>query len=217
MLTEPNHAIVSKMELLSTGAKAPFGWVVRASLYWLPAALGLTVLSGLIYVAVQQNFRQSANDPQIQLAEDAAAQLGAGQEAQSLVGSTKVDMAQSLAPFVIIYDQAGHPLASSAQLDGQTPAVTAGVFASVQQSGEDRLTWQPRDGVRIAAVVTRFGGAQPGFVLAGRSLREVESRESQLMQMVGLAWLAALAGSLVISALAVKAADTLTPRPKSNF
>ena len=39
--------------------------------------------------------------------------------------------------------------------------------------GEDRLTWQPEPGVRSATVVVHYQGAQAGFVMAGRSLREV--------------------------------------------
>jgi hypothetical protein len=47
-------------------------------------------------------------------------------------------------------------------------------------------------------VVVAYGGAQPGFVLAGRSLREVEKRESQVEQISGIVWLVTLAGSLVV-------------------
>ena len=186
--------------------------VARGVLYWLPLGLGITVLAGLVYVAVQQNFRQTANDPQIQMAEDAAARLEGGGQPQAVVGAGKVDIARSLAPFLIVYDDAGRPTASSAELDGQTPSIPEGVFASVRQSGEDRISWQPRPGVRSATVIIRFGGSRPGFVLAGRSLREVEKREAQLTQMVAGAWIVALAGSLVLSLLAVAGADRILRR-----
>ena len=149
----------------------------RTFLYWLPLAFCLTVLAGLVYGAVQQNFRQGANDPQIQMAEDAAIQLQDGAQAQTVVGGDKVDLSRSLAPFLIVYDATGHVLASSAQLNGAVPDIPTGVFNSVRASGEDRMTWQPQEGVREAAIVTQFGGSHPGFVLAGRSLREVEDRE----------------------------------------
>ena len=48
-------------------------------------AVIITGLSGLIYATVQQNIRQSADDPQIQMAEDTAAQLANGQQAQNVV------------------------------------------------------------------------------------------------------------------------------------
>lgn len=193
----------------TTTAGATYGLALRVFLYWLPMALVITMLSGLVYVAVQQDLRQGANDPQIQMAQDAAAQLEAGQQPQAVVGAGKVDMAHSLAPYLIVYDQAGNPIASGVQLDGQTPTLPQGVFASVTQSGEDRLSWQPQPGVRSAAVVTRFGGSHPGFVLAGRSLLEVEKRESQLTQEVVSAWIVATAGSLAAWALALGLAGRL--------
>jgi hypothetical protein len=156
------------------------------------------VLAGLVYVAVQQSYRQGANDPQIQMAEDAAAQLETGQQPATVVGSTTVDMARSLAPFMIVYDEAGNVLAASVQLDGSVPPIPPGVLAAAQQSGENRLTWQPQEGVRMASVVTRFGGSHPGYVLAGRSLREVEARVDRLTQVTGLAWVVGLVGSFVL-------------------
>jgi hypothetical protein len=42
--------------------------------------------------------------------------------------------------------------------------------------------------------------SKPGFVLAGRSLREVEIRESQVEQITAIAWLVTLAVSLVLVA-----------------
>jgi hypothetical protein len=143
------------------------------------------------------------------MAEDAAVELEAGRQPQAVVGTTQVDMARSLAPYLIVYDEAGRPLASSVQLDGQTPSIPEGVFSYVRQSGEDRLSWQPRPGVRSAAVVTGFGGSHPGFVLAGRSLLEVEKREAQLTQEVIGAWVVAMAGSLVACALALALSDRL--------
>jgi hypothetical protein len=181
----------------------------KALLYWLPLAVCVTVLSGLVYVAVQQSYRQGADDPQIEMAEDAAIQLEDGASAQTVVGDSKVEMSHSLAPFMIVYDEAGHVVASSAQLNGATPDIPPGVFDSVRASGEDRLTWQPQERVRIAAVVTQFGG---GLVLAGRSLREVEERESQLTQMVLLAWVVAVVGCFVATLITIGLSDKLPYR-----
>jgi hypothetical protein len=43
--------------------------------------------------------------------------------------------------------------------------------------------------------------AQPGFVLAGRNLREVEAREEQVGQMAGLTWIGMLGVILVGTAV----------------
>lgn len=160
--------------------------------YWLLIAIIVSGLSGLTYAAIQQDIRQGADDPQIQMAEDIAAKLANGQQVQNVVPADKVDIAISLAPYIIVFDATGKPIASSAQLDGQIPTIPAGVFDSVRQSGEDKITWQPRPGVRSAVVVTQFGGSKPGFVLAGRSLREVEKREDDILYIVLLGWVAML-------------------------
>jgi hypothetical protein len=161
--------------------------------YWLLMAIIITGCSGLIYAVGQQDLRQSADDPQIQMAEDAAAKLAGGQQVQSIVPTEKVDIAKSLAPYIIVFDATGKPIASSAQLDGQTPTIPPGVFDYVRQHGEDRITWQPQPGVRSAVVVTQFQGPNPGFVLAGRSLREVEIREDNILHIVEIGWLTTVA------------------------
>jgi hypothetical protein len=161
----------------------------------------ITLISGLLYVAVQQVLRISANDPQIQIAEDAANALANGQPMESVVPASKVDIAKSLAPYVVVFDDSGKAIASSGLLHSQFPSLPPGVFEYVRQHSETRITWQPEPGVRSAIVVTRYGGARPGFVLAGRSLREVEKRETQLEFLVGLGWLGTLFAALVAVSL----------------
>jgi hypothetical protein len=168
--------------------------------YWLPLAAVITLLCGLIYLAVQQSLRQGANDPQIQMAEDAAAVLAAGGTPESVLPVALVEISTSLAPFMVVYSDIGEPLASSARLLGAIPALPPGIFDYTRNNGEDRVSWQPESGVRIAAVVVAYGGAEPGFVLAGRSLREVEKRESQVEQITGIVWVVTLAGSLIVVA-----------------
>ena len=171
--------------------KAVFKW-------WLIIAVVVSGLAGLLYTIVQQDLRSGANNPQIQMAEDVAARLTQGAQPRDLVPTESVDIATSLAPYIIVFDNNGNPLASSATLDGQIPTIPPGVFAYVRQNGEDRITWQPEPGVRSAIVVTRFQGAVSGFVLAGRSLREVEKLEDNLLHLDLLGW----AGILLVSFLA---------------
>lgn len=157
--------------------------------YWLFSAIIVTGLCGLLYVVAQQGLRHGGDDPQIQMAEDIAGKLTGGQQLQNVLPTEKVDIARSLAPYVILFDATGKPIASSALLNGQTPTIPPGVFAYVKQNGEDRFTWQPQVGVRSAVVVTRFAGASSGFVLAGRSLREVENREDDSMKLILASWI----------------------------
>jgi hypothetical protein len=176
----------------------------RALLLFAPTAVAVTMLSGVIYAVVQQDYRQSANDPQLQLAEDAAARLSAGDSPQDVVGNEpSVDIAVSLVPYTIVFDSGGKPLVSSAVLDGSTPVPPIGVLEAATANGRNTITWQPRDGVRSAiAAIPWSSDGQSGTVVVGRSLREVERREDRLLLMVGAGWIATLVGVLV-AALAV--------------
>ncbi|MCW5853043.1 MAG: hypothetical protein KIT87_23450 [Anaerolineae bacterium] len=185
----------------------------RVLRYWLPGVVAATILTGLVYVALQQTLRLGANDPQIQMAEDTAAALAAGGEARTLVPTQAVDIGRSLAPFLIVFDRDGRVVASSASLDGATPALPAGVLDATRPRGENRLTWQPRPGVRLATVITVVNGGTGGYVLAGRSLREVESRIDLLGLQVGLAWLALVVATLVVSVMVTLLSGLRQPAP----
>ena len=174
----------------------------RAVALWLPAAVGATLVAGLTYVSVQQSYRQSANDPQLQLAEDAAARLSSGDAPAAVVGDSQVDVATSLAPFVVVYGPDGQVLAASGSLDGQAPTPPAGVLQAARDSGSNMVTWEPRDGVRQAVEVVPWSSSSgSGTVLAGRSLREVERRVDDLTLMVGLGWIVTLLGIAVAALL----------------
>jgi hypothetical protein len=169
---------------------------------WLPIAVAVTLVMAVVYVVAQQDLRLSANDPQIRLAEDAAASLANGQAPEIVAGGPPVDMASSLAPYIIVLDDAGHPIASSATLDGQIPSPPDGVFQYVAEHGEERLTWQPRAGIRSAAVIVRYVGNTAGYVLAGRALREIERREDQLLALATLGWTASIVAIFIAALLA---------------
>jgi hypothetical protein len=169
----------------------------RIIAHWLPLAVVIPILCGLSYLLSQQVLRGSADDPQIQMAQDAAVAITQGASPASLTPASKVEMSQSLAPFLVFYDDQGNPLSSSAVLHGEAPSLPAGVLEYARKHGENRLTWQPEPGVRIASVTVHYAGAAPGFVLAGRSLREVELRERNISRLAGAAMLAALFFSFV--------------------
>lgn len=209
-------------------------WTITALAYWIPIAAALSVLAFIVYAAVQQDIRQSANEPQVGLAEAAAAELSAGKAPSAVLLDRSADMRSSLAPFVIVYDARGDVLASSVSLDGQTPDLPPTVFdalrrsssdrslpgyvlgtartavgllhgekpcctpGAVRHAGEVRFTWEPAQGVRAATVLASYGGASSGYVLAGRSLREVELLEDDVLAVVALG----LAGGLFVTLLA---------------
>ncbi len=161
---------------------------------WLPLAVLTVMMCGLVYLAVQQSLRMNANDPQIQLAEDAADALSRGVTPPAAVGtSTSVDMLTSLAPYVAVYDATGTEVASNAfaidlsknYRSAYIPALPPGILGAAQAKGENRITWEPMPGLRYAIVVLPVYDANTktllGYVMSGRSLHEVEKRESQAL------------------------------------
>lgn len=162
---------------------------------WLVVVVVMTLILGIVYATAQQILRMNANDPQIQIAQDTAAALRDG-AAPDEVLPYEVDIATSLSPYVVIFDNSGKAIAGSGTLHGELPTMPIGVFENARRNGENRVTWQPEPGVRSATVITHYSGNEPGFVMAGRSLREVERRIDRLGQMIGLGWLFSLFATL---------------------
>ncbi len=156
--------------------------------FWLPLAVVITLLSGMAYGVGQQVLRQSANDPQVQVAEDAAAVFAGSDAPLAIDYASQTDLSTSLQTFQMSFDDTGKLQNAGVILDGTTPLPPAGVFDYARKNTEHRFTWQPKTGVRIAVVLRHYSGKSSGFVLAGRSLREVEIREQRLMQMVAAGW-----------------------------
>ena len=155
-------------------------------------AIVATLLCGIIYIAVQQNYRLSANDPQVQISQSVAKMFTDGQDFTPYLPEKKADISQSLATFVIVYNEALEATVSSAVLDGQTPNLPKGVLDSAKAKGQNRVTWEPKPGVRIAAVITRY---DKGYVLVGRSLRETEARINSLGEKMILGWFLTIAAA----------------------
>ena len=174
---------------------------------WLLAMILTTLFCLLIDLVVRQSYRQSANDPQIQIAEDVAAAFSNNQFTNETLKSSfetfvpskmQVDIGSSLSPWIQVYNESGDPLESSARIDEaqSTPHVPKSIFVtqgfslgSKQSSNEKRLTWQSQKGIRQAIVVTKFEGLRSGYIVVGRSLREVEDRILDLHKMITIGWL----------------------------
>ena len=167
--------------------------------HWLPLAVATIGLCGLVYVTVHQNYRQSLNDPQIQIAEDGAAALAAGKQPAEIVNrGSLIDAGKSLAPFIAVYDAKGTTLEASGLVNGKPPKPPVGVFDHAKQWGENRVTWQPDPTTRIALVVVPVNDSRGYFVASGRNMREVEARTDKLTQMISLALVTILIATFIL-------------------
>jgi len=181
--------------------------ITRVVRVFLPAAAVGTVALLVVYGAVQQQYRQSANDPQVQLAEDTAVLLEGGSAPNAVLPlGAKVDAAKSLAVGILVTDADGVARISSFQPTAGAELVPPkGVLEAAKNSGTPHtFTWSPAKGVRLAAVSAYYGGATPGYVVVARSLRLVEDRIGQLGLFVGMAWVILMVILLGVSLLVSK-------------
>jgi hypothetical protein len=164
--------------------------------HWFALAAVWTLAAAAIVLVQHPVLRQQADEPQVQLAEDAARRLAGGSDALAVVAPGEpVEMEASLAPWLAVYDANGAPLASSGRYRGGAPMLPSGVFDFARSHDDHRLSWQPRPGVRQALVLVPVRNA--GFVVAGRSLRPVEERKRQVLQLMAVVWAMGLAGLLL--------------------
>lgn len=156
----------------------------------------ITLLFGTIEGTAQQVLRQSANDPQIQLATDTASALNQGASPSSLV-KAKVDITKSRTPFISIYDKNGRLVATEAQADG-VPSVPLGTLLNANGKEYNVVTWQPAPGLRFAVITV---AAKDYYVLSGRSLKDAETREDKIMRIVLIGWIVSLLATVLWSYL----------------
>ena len=164
---------------------------------WAPLAAVIVIFTFAIYGTVQQNYRQNANDPQIQIAEEVVKALTQGAPVGSNVPEKcTTDISKSLSPFVQIYDSNNKLVGSTIILDGNDPVFPSSVLDKAKNNDKQiRITWQPKKGVRLAAVVQRYKNdkdGSSGVVIAGKSIREIEARSMDTLVM------SAIAGALAL-------------------
>lgn len=171
---------------------------------WLPVAVAVTGCALIAYGAAQQTLRSGADDPQIAMAEDAAEALSYG-EPMPTQSSLTTDVGTSLSPFLAYYDASGEPLVSTGTLNFTIPKPPRGMLDAAKRAGENRVTWQPDAGVRIAAVVVSVVPEKDvAFVLAGRSLRETERRIKVIGNDILFGWSVTMLGSYAVACFAVR-------------
>jgi hypothetical protein len=149
------------------------------------AAAVTTVLFGTVYVTGQQILRLSANEPQTYQAQLVANQLNHGATPESLTQPKFSVDSGSLAPFIIIYNHDGKVVASQVTVRGSAPVIPIGVLHNSDNSTYHAVTWQPTSDVRLASITVR---AKNYYVVAARSLVDVEHRTDMLGLLVAFGW-----------------------------
>lgn len=168
----------------------------------LPFIVLISVLSATVYVVTLQYYRQTLDDPQVQVSLDVSLRLEAGADPKQYIPSQKHDLARSLSTFVSIYDGNQTLIGSSGLLEGSPVTPGSEYFNRARETGVHRFSWAPRSDVRIAAVMRHVTFASTSsYVLVGRTVRETEGRMATMGVIVFVGWITTLCATVAAIAL----------------
>jgi ABC-type multidrug transport system fused ATPase/permease subunit len=162
--------------------------------FWIILMFLATFTCLLTYLVAQQTVRHGANELPAQFATETAIKLENGKSAESAIPANKIDISKSLDTFVMVYDHNKNLLATSGMMGNNKPSYPRGVLDYVDQKGKDRVTWQPKTGLRFATVAIKFDN---GYIVAGRSLQETEKLIGRIGELVLMAWVAFFVCSII--------------------
>lgn len=161
----------------------------RFNIYWFaPWFVAITLLSGMFFLLAQQIVRIGANESVVQLAEDLARRISQDTTLPQEFPPQKIEFSKSLATFLYLFDANKALVGTTASLNNGTAIIPTGVLQKAHDKGENRVTWQPSKGVRIALVATYFKGKSEGYIAVGRNLREAERLIDTLFTLAGIGW-----------------------------
>lgn len=152
---------------------------------WLTIIGVFTIIIGGSYTMVQQSTRLSANDQPIALAQQIKS---SGIQA---IPTHITDTAFDSNVFAIVINDKYQVTGSSATLDGVTPVPPKGVLDFALSHLQNKITWQPKPGVRIAAyILTTFNNdGVPTYIVTGQSLKPYEDRINTYGSLALFAWI----------------------------
>ncbi|HWU60217.1 MAG TPA: hypothetical protein VN045_15955 [Microbacteriaceae bacterium] len=146
---------------------------MRRYIPWACALIILILVSGITYGVMQQIERQGADDTPMRLASQVASELADGGSSGTVGRLPRVNLSNSLAPFVVVFGADGKPTSGNGYLHGTLASPPPGVISTAREGGEDDVTWQPTSGLRFATVSIKSGDH---VVMAGQSLAPSERR-----------------------------------------
>ncbi|KFF59783.1 hypothetical protein JF66_08900 [Cryobacterium sp. MLB-32] len=152
-----------------------------------------SVALGSTYLVAQRLDRERTDVASLQLADAVVGELKSGLT-RTYESLPRVDLATSLHPFVIVFDEQDRAIAGTGFLHGTLGSVPHGTLDTARMVGTHHVSWQPEPGLRFATVQVAVGNV---VVLAGQSLKPAEEHTAELGLQLAAAWL-----SLVITVAA---------------
>ncbi|MCL2826321.1 MAG: hypothetical protein FWD72_02820 [Eggerthellaceae bacterium] len=143
----------------------------KAVTLWAALMVAGVFCAGCVYVSFQQQARLGADVPAAMAAQQAAYELGLGASPQEALPA-QTDMAETITPFVMVYDNNKKLVAASTDMGGFS--YPQGCLDQIDSSngGDNRVTWQPESGLRFATVGIKV---ESGYVVGAYSLSESEN------------------------------------------
>jgi len=176
------HALLREHLRAATPARP--GYVAAFALFFSFLLIGVSVVN-------QQILRRGADRQPAHLAETIARTSPEDPSVAAALAAPKQEISsegwlKSASPIVLIYDTSGQPVAGNALLHGTLPRLPHGIFNTIRDRREFRVTWQPHIGIRVALT----GDVLPsgGFVVAGQSLILAESKEIRFHSLLLWIW-----------------------------
>ena len=192
-------------EHLRAATPARPGYVAAFALFFTFLLIGVSVVN-------QQILRRGADRQPAFLAEKITRSSPQDPSIAATLAAPKQEISspawlKSSSPILLIYDAAGQPVAGNAVLHGTLPRLPHGIFNTIRDRREFRVTWQPRVGIRVALT----GDALPtgGFAVAGQSLILSESKEIRFHSLLLWIWAFAMFACAALALFARK--QTRTP------
>ncbi len=166
--------------------------------------LVLVAIFSIVFISICYTgrlvLRQQANDPQIEVTEQVAGIIRQGAPLEAIVGTAQqIDLSESDALFVAIFDKDKNLAGSTALVNGQPISVPSENFDLAKLQGDYRFDLEVTEGRKMAAVLKPVD--ENAYVLAGRSLAEFEKRADTLSLPIWIGWGISVLLALVLSPL----------------
>lgn len=155
----------------------------------------ITFSSLTLYVTLQQALRLEADDDPSSRAQSTAALLSTGVDPAQFAPPHTTDLSTD-SSFLLIADQSGRTVISTANIGGKLPTIPQGVYEYTAVHGSHHVTWAPAKSIRLATVVVPYRTPDSaGFVASGVSLTDTERLVAHLGIIIGSGWI----GSMIIA------------------
>jgi hypothetical protein len=179
--------------------------LIKALTHSIPFAVCIFGMGMTLYIVEQQWIRQSFNDYQMEAATDVARSLHTGANPSFIIPNKSLvptDVLVSRSAWIVVLDATGSMVDTTANMNGQPVRIPDGILSYAKANGTDVVTWQPNAMTRVALVVI-YEPTSKSYVVAGKSMIDIEKHIAQLGVLVSIGSIITILGVCVVNILLV--------------